>query len=324
MSYIKENWFTIFIGFLCLLLTASVIASVGCTESDLDKLGEYIQGETGATGASGNITNTTATNLTGYIYGNGSLISSINESYYTEAESDTHYADTTTHGTTGDIVGTTDSQSLSNKTIVTPTLDGTITLDDSGQYIDVNSYARFRTNTSGGGIQVVSTDGGSAGGAFSLIHDGSSMANNDYCPLYYRFDNNVGQQYIGGQIICVINDVIDEQEDNKFTFYLMESGTINLAMQLDSDGTLYIDGTYETMDVYDDALLLSEGFRDGDEQLLKDVGVLVPKTDIEGNIIPDEFMLSTQRLMALLTGGVYQNRDKIDEILIRLDEAGIK
>jgi hypothetical protein len=36
-----------------------------------------------------------------------------------------HMADTTTHGTTGDIVGTTDTQVLSNKTLTKPVINGT-------------------------------------------------------------------------------------------------------------------------------------------------------------------------------------------------------
>lgn len=40
----------------------------------------------------------------------------------TQAEIDAHAADTTTHGTTGDVVGTSDSQTLTNKTITQPNL----------------------------------------------------------------------------------------------------------------------------------------------------------------------------------------------------------
>jgi hypothetical protein len=38
----------------------------------------------------------------------------------------THMSDTTTHGTTGDIVGTSDSQTLSNKTLTSPILNGSL------------------------------------------------------------------------------------------------------------------------------------------------------------------------------------------------------
>ena len=40
----------------------------------------------------------------------------------TPADLSTHESDTTTHGTTGDIVGTTDTQTLTNKTLTSPTL----------------------------------------------------------------------------------------------------------------------------------------------------------------------------------------------------------
>ena len=40
----------------------------------------------------------------------------------TQAVIDTHIADTTTHGTTGDIVGTTDTQTLTSKTLTLPTI----------------------------------------------------------------------------------------------------------------------------------------------------------------------------------------------------------
>ena len=41
-----------------------------------------------------------------------------------KAYTDTHIADTTTHGATGDIVGTTDTQTLSAKTLTKPTING--------------------------------------------------------------------------------------------------------------------------------------------------------------------------------------------------------
>lgn len=42
------------------------------------------------------------------------------------ADLTTHIADTTTHGTTGDIVGTSDTQTLTNKTLTAPTINGVV------------------------------------------------------------------------------------------------------------------------------------------------------------------------------------------------------
>mgnify|MGYP001611554886 CR=1 FL=1 len=52
---------------------------------------------------------------------------------------DTHIADTTTHGAAGAIVGTTDTQTLTNKTLTSPAIGGTVTTS-----IDIASGQVFK------------------------------------------------------------------------------------------------------------------------------------------------------------------------------------
>lgn len=68
-----------------------------------------------------------------------------------DSDFDTHVADTSTHGTSGDIVGTTDTQTLTNKTLTSPVIntslsllaEGYLELQDSsgGEYIRIKAPA---------------------------------------------------------------------------------------------------------------------------------------------------------------------------------------
>jgi hypothetical protein len=59
----------------------------------------------------------------GYLNGVTSAIQTQIDNCATDTDLSNHIADTTTHGTSGNIVGDTDSQTLTNKTIVTPLID---------------------------------------------------------------------------------------------------------------------------------------------------------------------------------------------------------
>lgn len=184
----------------------------------------------------------------------------------------------------------------------------------------------IKTIGSNKGMYLYSEQEGAIGLGFIAEHVSSSPAINDDIfrwNMAGRNDNN--EQFVYGYMSFRIVSVTDGSEEAKWRWLTTDNGSSNLAMELYPNGSLYIDGTFEVMDKYDDAVMLSRGFRDEEKQLLKDIGVLVNKrNEYTNEVIDNEYMLNTQKLLTLLAGGVYQNRDKIDKITKRLDEAGIK
>jgi hypothetical protein len=113
----------------------------------------------------------------------GSIAATDVQAAITELDGDltTHIADTTTHGTTGDIVGTSDTQTLTNKTLTAPYTD-IITLDEQASTPsnpssgDKKFYAKtdgkvYTLDSSGNEVEVGS--GGGSGG-INYITDSSS------------------------------------------------------------------------------------------------------------------------------------------------------
>jgi len=126
----------------------------------------------------------------------------------------------------------------------------------------------------------------------------------------------------------------DGTEEATFYYYAMAAGEPdNLAMTLSGAGVLAVDDSYDTFDDKDDAKLLKEGVKEGKKEVLEAIGVLKKKykVDADGAYIKDKngelihvgYMLNVQDFLKLLSGGVYQNRDRIDlleERIINLEE----
>ena len=178
---------------------------------------------------------------------------------------DTHIADTTTHGTTGDIVGTTDIQSVSNKTITASditvgagkTLDvsaGTLTLADnqiSGDKVDGGTISNF-TST---GIDDNAT-------STTLTIDGSQNVGVGASPSY-RLDVSKGAS--GGAIARFLNasgsggtpssthgEVIIDSGEANFGLQFLGSTTSNQRIMFgdtvsDSAGQIEYDHTANSM-----------------------------------------------------------------------------
>jgi hypothetical protein len=101
----------------------------------------------------------------------------------------THISDTTTHGTTGDIVGTTDTQTLTNKTLTSPVLNtgvsGTAILDEDDLSSDSDTQlatqqsikAYVDANAGGGGAGDDSWEMADAGSGQITFQDGDRFVN---------------------------------------------------------------------------------------------------------------------------------------------------
>lgn len=252
-----------------------------------------------------------------------------------------HITSTIAHGTEGDIVGDNDTQELENKTLTSSILKGTFTnsgtvsLPDftlDGRTIDlVDDNLFFITTGVNDGLRITSTNTGSYGSSISLSHDDSTPSHGNYCgSINFNTTNTADEMEHFGRISCIAPIVTDGIEYGKLLWQLREpSGSWNDAMTLSYNGTLEVDAGFGTFDEYDDAELLREGIGNDDKQLLIDIGVLVksqPYINEQGEIVSGNYKFNIQNMLKLLSGGVYQNRDKIDELEARIEalEARLK
>jgi hypothetical protein len=131
----------------------------------------------------------------------------------------THISDTSTHGVTGDIVGTTDSQSLSNKTF-----KGQINFQSGGgaggtnNHIDVNNSTGKMTVESGYALDLKSS------GAVNVVSTGSDIVLNANGAAY------VGSAASGNQIATrsyVDNQTTDDVAEGSTNLYFTNSRAVS-------------------------------------------------------------------------------------------------
>lgn len=103
----------------------------------------------------------------------------------------------------------------------------------------------------------------------------------------------------------------------------------NQAMYISANGTLYVDETYQSFDDYDDALLLKTSISDGDMTVLLEADIAKLKYSEVYQMINDElvlvdilengYIIDLQKLIKLVAGATYQNREKVDILKLKID-----
>ena len=177
-------------------------------------------------------------------------------------------------------------------------------------YSTVPFYMRAQNN-SPSGIQ------------FLIRHRKNPPANGDFAGMFQFSAYNSSIEYHDyAQIRIIQDEVTTDNESSSIEWYMINDGSWNTAMMLDSNGTLLVDDSYGTFDIYDDALVLKDGISGGNKELMRTIGVIkeIPIIDIDGKILGYHDMIQLQPFTKLVAGGVYQNRDKIDELEARIDE----
>lgn len=202
----------------------------------------------------------------------------------------------------------------------------------NGKQFDAGSGGSIFTTTgtwAANTFKKVNSDGTPVYVNFQVVSN--TPANNDQLLSFQAIGNDSGMNAeVFGDIQINCTDVTDSSENGVFKVYLLDDGVSNEALYLTSDGILYVDDSYDTFDEYDDAELLREGISLGNKEALLEAGILVKKyvTGAYNRYIVNrgeyvwegEYMVNTQSLLRLIAGGVYQNRDYIEELENRITE----
>jgi len=179
------------------------------------------------------------------------------------------------------------------------------------------------TAGSGAGLRFNSTWSGTAGPALTLYHNSSSPGDNDIVGAIKFLGNTVvsngnpaDTEIAMGSIQCKVPDVTDETEDAIYEFRLINAGAENLAVIITGAGEIDADAAIsgDAFDEFDDAVILRRGISERQLEALEEIGVMKRKDTGSG------WMLNFQKMMYLLAGGVYQNREKLDILGRRLDD----
>jgi len=206
----------------------------------------------------------------------------------------------------------------SRSRIPAATLDGTLTLN--GQAFDAGAVnAQINTSGAGKGLAIVNTQDSDYGAYLEWYNLSASPAVNDRVTMmsFWGEDSNSDKTEYGS-FLCRIENVTHTTECGYMEWYNAVNGALNLAMTLSSAGLLSVDaagagtGLPSLFDEYDDAIVLKDGIQHHNRELLSDIGVMERK----GN----GYMLRIQPMLNLLAGGIYQNRQLIEDKFAQLEE----
>ena len=133
------------------------------------------------------------------------------------------------------------------------TQGGNVTLG-AYEWITGTNYFRI-TGTDHKGLEIETSDGTSNGIWYSFYVNSASPVANDHLSLIFNYGKNSADEKINyGYWGYDIYDATDGSEDGSLVWYLMCNGANNKAMELLSDGSLYLDGSLDTKQVVDTAI----------------------------------------------------------------------
>lgn len=272
-----------------------------------------------------------------------------------DADLTTHINLTTgIHGVgAGAIVGTTLSQTLTNKTLTSPTINGTIattgltlpavtlngTVTLNGQFLDAGAGSAHLTTTGSISFVITTTSDGDQGPRIYGQHISASPAIDDI-PLEIVAEGKDADSpqntVVYGRMRIRVESPAAGAAYGKFEILLLQNQSKNLALTLASSGVLAVDlagsgdpAQVNLFDSYDDALVLRQGIQLNNRELLADMGVLTRKDTGSG------YMMNLQPMVRLLAGGIYQTsamledtrkelRERLADVEARLTRAGLK
>ena len=138
-----------------------------------------------------------------------------------------------------EIVGTTATQTLTNKTLTSPTIDGAFTATD-GSTITVND------NTAA--LELISTDAdASVGPRLSLYRNSASPADNDILgDIRFMGEDDASAKLEYAKIEAQALDVSDGSIDTQLRFQIRHAGSGNDILKLTPTEAVFNDGSFDT------------------------------------------------------------------------------
>jgi len=173
----------------------------------------------------------------------------------------------------------------------------------------------FTTSGGGAGVTIRSTNDGSRGSILNFEQDSASPnAGDDVGIIYFRGESSTSVKRIYVEIDGSIIDATNAAEEGELNWLIINGGAQNLAMKLSGAGGLSVDANISTgddpvalFDGYDDALMLKQGVQQRNHELLVDMGIFSRKETGSG------YTMNIQPMTRLLAGGIYQNREMIEQ-----------
>ena len=151
-----------------------------------------------------------------------------------------HVVDTTTHGATGAVVGTTNTQTLSAKTLTAPTINGTVTLGSTPLF-DVGAGYVHVTTTGDTGLYLTRT-GATESIAIKFDSAAANAASEITGIIYGIGEDDAAAEQFYAYWKMMVEDPANASPDGKQSWANILAGSFNAdCMELSSAGTLHVD-----------------------------------------------------------------------------------